>query len=272
MSASVSTSVSTCVTAGAGVCVLGPSGRMGHAVLDLCAARDDLRVVAAVDAPGSPVIGSEVCAGVVATDDLAAGLAGADVYIDFTTPVATRLAAEAARERGVAAVIGTTGLDAAAEAAISRLSVRAPVLVAANFSLGVNVLLGLAERAARALGAGFDIEIMEIHHQHKRDAPSGTALALAEALNRGRDGALALCSSRQGDVGARPGNQLGLMAVRGGDVAGEHTAYFLGPGERLEITHRAGSRTIFAAGALRAAAWLRGKPAGRYTMSQVLGL
>jgi 4-hydroxy-tetrahydrodipicolinate reductase len=260
------------VSAATGVCVLGPSGRMGREVLALCGARSNVRVVAAVDAPGSEIIGSEVCAGVVATADLAAGLARADVYIDFTTPAATRRAAEQACERGVAAVIGTTGLDAAAEAAIARLSERAPVLVAANFSLGVNVLLGLAERAARALGQDFDIEIVELHHKHKRDAPSGTALALAGALNRGRGDELALRLERAGDVGARPENELGVMALRGGDVAGEHTAYFLGPGERLEITHRAGSRSIFAAGALRAAAWLAGKPAGRYSMSQVLGL
>jgi 4-hydroxy-tetrahydrodipicolinate reductase len=249
---------------------------MGREVLALCGGRADVRVVAAVDAPGSEIIGSEVCAGVVATDDLAASLARADVYIDFTTPAATRQAAEQAAKqaygRGVAAVIGTTGLDAGAEAAIARLSERAPVLVAANFSLGVNVLLGLAERAARALGPAFDIEVVDIHHRHKRDAPSGTALALAGALNRGRGGALALRLERQGEVGARPENELGVVALRGGDVAGEHTAYFLGPGERLEITHRAGSRAIFAAGALRAAAWLAGKPAGRYSMSQVLGL
>jgi 4-hydroxy-tetrahydrodipicolinate reductase len=267
--------VSAATGVGVDMCILGPSGRMGREVLALCGARSDVRVVAAVDAPGSEIIGSEVVPGepgVLATDDLAAGLARAHVYIDFTTPAATRQAAEQAYELGVAAVIGTTGLDARAEAAIARLSERAPVLVAANFSLGVNVLLGLAERAARALGPEFDIEVVEIHHKHKRDAPSGTALALAGALNRGRGGELARRLERQGDVGARPENELGVVAVRGGDVAGEHTAYFLGPGERLEITHRAGSRAIFAAGALRAAAWLAGKPAGRYSMSQVLGL
>lgn len=246
---------------------------MGKLVIDEILARPDMRVAAAIDHPDSAVIGTAVAPGVAIASDLAAGLQGADVYIDFTVPAATRAAAEQALASGaVAAVIGTTGLDEAAYAAIERLSERAPVLVAANFSLGVNVLLGLAERAARSLGAGFDIEVVEMHHKHKRDAPSGTALALAAALDQGRDDGLQQRLSRVGDVGARAPDEIGVMALRGGDVAGEHTAFFLGEGERLELTHRAGSRSIFAHGAVHAAAWLVGRPAGRYTMSQVLGL
>lgn len=275
------------------LCVLGPSGRMGRLVLDAAVEQDPdaagdadtidpdttldeespgFTVVSAVDRDDSDMVGSEIAPGVMVTTDLAAGLAGADVYIDFTVPRASQLAAEAALERGVAAVIGTTGLDAEAERAIDALAERAPVLVAANFSLGVNLLLGLAERAARALGPAFDLEIVEIHHKHKRDAPSGTALALASALAGGRDGAVRNRLSREGEVGARAADELGVVAVRGGDVAGEHTAYFLGDGERIELTHRATSRRIFAQGALRAAEWLVEKSPGRYTMMDVLEL
>ena len=251
---------------------------MGRMILDILGERTGgsdaapFRVTGAVDRPDCRLIGSEVFAGVTASADLDASLADADVYIDFTTPEATRRAAERAAERGVAAIIGTTGLDQAAERAIEKLAERAPLVAAANFSLGVNVLLGLAERAARALTPGFDAEIVEIHHRHKRDAPSGTALALAAAVAAGSNIALDNRLSREGDVGARSDGELGVLAVRGGDVTGEHTAYFLGPGERLELTHRANSRRIFAEGALHAARWIAGKPAGRYGMSDVLGL
>lgn len=246
---------------------------MGKLVIDEILTRTDARLVAAIDRPDSEAIGATVAPGIVVGSDLGAGLAGADVYIDFTTPEATRAAAEQALALGdVAAVIGTTGLDAEAEATIARLSERAPVLQAANFSLGVNVLLGLAEQAARALGSGFDIEVVEMHHKHKRDAPSGTALALAAALDRGRDHSLQNRLTRAGDVGPRGPEEIGVMAVRGGDVAGEHTAYFLGASERLELTHRAGSRAIFARGAVHAATWLAGRDARRYSMRDVLGL
>lgn len=255
------------------VCVLGPSGRMGALVIDEILSCEGARLAAAIDHPNSRLIGTEAAPGIIVGSDVRAGLAAADVYIDFTTPDATRAAAEVARDLGtVAAVVGTTGLDESASAALARLEERAPVLVAANFSLGVNALFGLAERAARALGHSFDIEVVEIHHKHKRDAPSGTALALAEALARGRDGRSHNRLTRAGDIGPRSPDEIGVMAVRGGDVAGEHTAYFLGPNERLELTHRAGSRTIFAQGAVRAATWLAGRPAGRYHMRDVLGL
>lgn len=251
---------------------------MGRAVLALAAARTDLRVASALVRPGSRAAGTEIAPGVIATADTAAALAAADVYIDFATPQATADVAIAAMARGCAAVVGTTGLGDRAHAALEVLSKRAPVLWAPNFSPGVNLLLDLAERAARALGDEFDLEIVEIHHRGKRDAPSGTALALGEALARGRAaagtdaGALAQRLGRAGDTGPRAAGELGIAAVRGGDVIGEHTAYFLGHHERIELTHRAATRDVFAAGALRAAAWLAGKPAGRYRMHDVLGL
>ncbi|WP_428264935.1 4-hydroxy-tetrahydrodipicolinate reductase, partial [Haliangium sp.] len=189
-----------------------------------------------------------------------------------------RAAARAATDRGIAGVIGTTGLGDEHQAAVDELAARAPVVWAPNFSLGVHVLLALARQAARALGPSFDIEVVELHHRHKRDAPSGTALALAAALDAGRgDGdpgadALARRFGREGDVGPRARAEMGVMAVRGGDVVGEHTAYLLGEHERLELTHRAGSRDVFAAGALHAAAWTAGRAPGRYGMGDVLGL
>lgn len=257
------------------VCVLGPSGRMGRAVIDTANGRGDVKLVAAVDRPDAPGLGAPVGASaLVATADLAAGLDLCDVYIDFTSPAATRTAAEAAAARRRAAVIGTTGLGAADEAAIAALARVAPIVVAANFSLGVNLMRGLARTAARVLGPDWDAEVVETHHRAKRDAPSGTALAIAReiAAGHGSDYDQVKRHARDGDVGARPRGEIGVSAVRGGDVIGEHTAYFFGPAERIEIGHRASSRLIFAAGALRAAAWVVGKPPGRYDMLAVLGL
>ena len=237
--------------------MLGPSGKMGRAVVDGAKARKDLRVVSTVD------IG----------DDLAAGLANAQVYIDFTSPESTRSAAQAAVSRRTAAVIGTTGLGEADERAIAELAKVAPVVVAANFSLGVNLVLGLVRQAAKVLGPEWDAEVVETHHHAKRDAPSGTALAIARAIAAGHgvDYDQVKRHTRDGDVGARPRGEIGVASVRGGDVVGEHVAYFFGVAERIEIAHRATSRTIFAAGALKAAAWVVGKPPGRYDMLAVLG-
>lgn len=257
-----------------GLAVLGPSGRMGRRVIELAAGRTDAQVRAAIDRPDSPLIGQVLADGVVVTANVDTGLAGCAAYIDFTTPESTAAAARAARQAGVAAVVGTTGLTAAAEAELERLAEVAPVLVAANFSLGVNLLLVLAETAARALGQDFDFEVVELHHRHKRDAPSGTALALARALADGRGQKLdeVLRPARAGEVGARPPGEIGVFGLRGGEIIGEHTAYLIGDSERLEITHRAGSRDLFAIGALRAALWLAGRPPGRYAMRDVLGL
>jgi 4-hydroxy-tetrahydrodipicolinate reductase len=239
------------------VCVLGPSGRMGRAVIDAAKGREDLRVASTVD------IG----------DDITAGLAAAQVYVDFTAPDATRAVAKAALARKTPAVIGTTGLGADHEHAIAELTRVAPVVVAANFSLGVNLVLGLVRQAAKILGPEWDAEVVETHHKAKRDAPSGTALAIARAIAAGHgvDYDSVKRHARDGDVGARPRGEIGVASVRGGDVIGEHVAYFFGAAERIEIAHRATSRTIFAAGALKAAAWVVGKPPGRYDMLDVLG-
>jgi 4-hydroxy-tetrahydrodipicolinate reductase len=257
------------------VCVLGPSGRMGRALLDAADGRDDLRIAAAVDRPDAPGLGAPIAAGVVATADIGAGLGASDVYIDFTVPAGTRAVAEVAIRHRRAAVIGTTGLGAADHAVLDRLAQVAPIVVAANFSLGVNLILGLAQKVARALGPEWDAEVVETHHRAKRDAPSGTALAIARAIaaGHGADYDRVKRYTRDGaDAGPRPRGEIGVSSVRGGDVVGEHTAYFFGAAERLEISHRATSRTIFATGALRAAAWVAGKPPGRYDMLDVLGL
>ncbi|MBX3161600.1 MAG: 4-hydroxy-tetrahydrodipicolinate reductase [Deltaproteobacteria bacterium] len=256
------------------VCVLGPSGKMGRAVISAAAGRGDVAIASAVDRTGAAGLGEPVVPGVVATADLEAGLAAADVYVDFTAPDATRAAATAALARRVPAVIGTTGLGADDEAAIAALAAVAPVVVAANFSLGVNLVLGLVRTAARVLGPDWDAEVVETHHRAKRDAPSGTALMIARAIAAGHGSSYDEVKrhTRDGDIGPRPRGEIGVATVRGGDVIGEHTATFFGAAERIEIGHRATSRAIFAAGALRAAAWVVGKPPGRYDMLAVLGL
>ncbi|ACY14976.1 dihydrodipicolinate reductase [Haliangium ochraceum DSM 14365] len=261
------------------VCVVGPGGRMGQAVLALARADERFTLTGALVRAGSDSIGREVAPGVAATAEIAAALADAEVYIDFSLPEATAAIAQVARERGVAGVVGTTGLGEDAQAALDALAERAAVVWAPNFSPGVNLLLDLASRAARALGDEFDLEIVELHHRNKRDSPSGTALALADALRHGRAeadspgaGELSLHVGRAGDVGARPISELGIAAVRGGDVIGEHTAYLFGEHERIELTHRASSRAVFASGALRAGAWAATRAPGRYGMRDVLAL
>jgi 4-hydroxy-tetrahydrodipicolinate reductase len=247
---------------------------MGRAVLDAALGRDDVRITAAVDRPDAAGLGAAVAEGVLASADLEAGLAGCDVYIDFTSPAGTLVAAVAAAVHRRAAVIGTTGLGPAEHAAVAELTRVAPIVVAANFSLGVNLVLGLVRQAARALGPEWDAEVVETHHRAKRDAPSGTALMIAQAIaaGHGSDYDRVKRHARDGDVGPRPRGEIGVASVRGGDVIGEHTAYFFGAAERLEISHRATSRAIFATGALRAAAWVIGQPPGRYDMLDVLGL
>jgi 4-hydroxy-tetrahydrodipicolinate reductase len=262
------------------VAVPGASGKMGRMVIDALAERAAVaRLSAALERPGHEALGRAAAPGVTITSDVPAAFGAADAYIDFTVPAATMALARAATEqaaagRKLAAVIGTTGLSAADRAALDEAARAIPMIIAPNFSLGVNLLLGLAEKAARALGDDFDLEIVELHHKLKRDAPSGTALALGDALARGRGWSYddVKRHTRDGDVGPRPPRELGVATVRGGDVVGEHTAYFFGQGERLELTHRATSRMIFARGAVRAALWLAGKPPGQYGMKDVLGL
>ena len=246
---------------------------MGRAVLEAAGEHRGLKISAAVDRESALVIGTEVAPGVFAIADFTEGLGRSDVYIDFTSPDGTRAAAQVAIAQKKAAVIGTTGLGAEHERAIAELAQVAPVVVAANFSLGVNLVLGLVRQAAKALGPEWDAEVVEIHHKAKRDAPSGTALAIARAIAAGHGVSYEQVKrhTRDGDVGARPPGEIGVASVRGGDVVGEHTAYFFGQAERIEIAHRATSRTIFAAGALKAAAWVVGKPPGRYDMLDVLG-
>ena len=192
-----------------------------------------------------------------------------DVVIDFTAPAATRAHARWCASHGVALVVGTTGLEPADHAVLDDASRSIPVVQAPNMSVGVNVLCAVVELAARLAGDAFDLEIVEAHHRLKKDAPSGTALRLLEVLESVRTDAEAVFE-RHGQIGARASNEIGVQTLRGGDVVGEHTVYLYGLGERLELTHRATDRRIFAAGAVRAALWLRGRPAGRYTMADVL--
>jgi 4-hydroxy-tetrahydrodipicolinate reductase len=257
--------------------VLGPSGKMGAAVIAAASDEPSLELTAAVDRESAAGVGAPapIAMHVTVTSDVAAAMHHVDVYIDFTSPDATEAAARAAAAHKVPAVIGTTGLDPSAARAIAELAKVAPVVVAANFSLGVNLLIGLARTAARTLpAAGWDAEVAEIHHHAKRDAPSGTAIAIARAIAdaRGQDYAQVARHARDGQVGARPEGEIGVVALRGGDVVGEHTAFFFGPHERVELTHRATSRAIFAQGAVRAAAWVVGRAPGRYDMLDVLGL
>lgn len=259
----------------------GAAGKMGRTLIRILAESEGLILHRALERPGHGDLGRDAGAlaglgplGVPITDDFAAALEGADVAIDFTAPRATIALAEAAAAARVALVIGTTGLGPAERAVIEGVAATVPVVLSPNMSVGVNVLFGLLELAARTLGPSYDVEIVELHHRLKRDAPSGTALGMAEVLARaqGRDVESSLLCGRRGDLGPRPDDQIGVLAVRGGDVVGEHTAYFLGAGDRLEITHRASSRETFARGAIRAARWLAGRGPGLYDMRDVLAL
>jgi 4-hydroxy-tetrahydrodipicolinate reductase len=261
--------------------VVGCGGRMGRLLVAEAQAAEGCRVVAGSEAPGSPLIGRDVgeLAGIGALSvkvmgDAAAVFEAAEVVLDLTVPAASVAHAKLAAERGRALVLGTTGLDAGQAESVRAAAKRAPIVWAANFSLGVNLLLSLVEQAARVLGEDYDIEVLEMHHHHKVDAPSGTALALGAAAAEGRRVDLAAKSQRvrDGHTGPRRTGDIGFATLRGGDVAGEHTVLFVGPSERVELTHRAGSRQIFARGVIRAARWVAGKPAGLYDMTDVLGL
>jgi 4-hydroxy-tetrahydrodipicolinate reductase len=256
------------------VAVVGALGRMGERVRAALAEEPTLALAAALEGPGHPGLGRELAPGVAVSADAKAALRGCDVAIDFSVPAATLAHLRAAADAGVAYVTGTTGLSDEQAEELAELATRIPVLHAANFSLAVNVLAWLVEQAAARLGAGFDAEIVELHHAAKRDAPSGTALRLAEAIAQGRGVPLAahLVLARAGEVGARPAGAIGVQALRGGDCPGEHSVYFVGRGERLELVHRAQTRDHFARGAVRAAAWLAGRPPGRYRIDQALGL
>ena len=257
----------------------GATGRMGQTLARLAAADPSLQMVGGIAPAGSAAADAGADDGypVVRVPEAAADLLRqADVLLDFSAPeLLPRLAAlHPEALAGRALVVGTTGLGAEALALLDELARRAPVLHAANFSVGVNLLAALVEQATRALGEAFDVEIVEAHHRRKADAPSGTALQLGAAVARARGVPLdsARRDGRSGQSGERPRGEIGFHAVRGGDVVGEHRVLFLGERERLELAHLAGDRAVFAEGALRAARWLHGRPAGRYTMRQVLGL
>jgi len=256
------------------VACVGALGRMGERIRTAIAATDDLEVVGALESPGHAGLGTEVAPGVRVVDDAARAFANADVVIDFSVPRATCAALRAAAAGGVAYVCGTTGFSAAERAELEAAAARIPIVWAPNFSVAVIVLAHLVGEAARLLGPDFDPEIVELHHAAKRDAPSGTALRLAEAIAqaRGQDLGKVIVAAREGDVGARPPGAIGVQSLRGGDNPGEHSVLFFGRGERLELVHRAATRDHFAAGALRAARWLRGRSPGLYTIEEVLGL
>jgi len=257
-----------------GVLVAGALGRMGRCVRAALADAPELVLRGALEAPGHPELGSPLEGGVRLQEDPVAALAGCEVAIDFTEPAAALALLRAAADAGVAVVSGTTGLDAGQRAELEALAARTAVLHAPNFSVAVNLLVWLTRQAATRLGPDYDAEILELHHAAKRDAPSGTALALAEAVAESRSTAAAdaLVLARAGETGARPAGAIGVQALRGGDNPGEHSVLFLGRGERLELAHRAASRDHFARGALRAAAWLVGRSPGLYRMDEVLGL
>lgn len=262
------------------VAIAGASGRMGRMLIETVLAASDCELAGALDVPGSAAIGQDAGAflgrstGTTITADLAAGLQGADVLIDFTRPEGTLAHLAACRERGVKLVIGTTGFSDEQKAQIAQAAQHTAVVMAPNMSVGVNVVLKLLETAARVLNEGFDVEIVEAHHRHKVDAPSGTALAMGEAVARGLQRDLKACAvyGREGITGERDPSTIGFATVRGGDVVGDHTVMFLGTGERIEISHKATNRVLFAQGSLRAARFLAAKTTGLYDMADVLGL
>jgi len=262
------------------VVVAGTSGRMGHMLVEAVVGADDMTLSGALDREGSSAIGQDAAAftgtaaGVAITADLDAALKGADVLIDFTRPEGTLAHLAACRRHGVKMVIGTTGFTEAQKAELTAGAAEVAMVWAPNMSVGVNVVLRLLDTAARALAQGYDIEIIEAHHRHKVDAPSGTALAMGEtvAAALGRDLKACAVYGREGVTGERDPSTIGFATVRGGDIVGDHTVLFAGTGERIEITHKSSSRATYAQGSLRAARFLADKTSGMYSMADVLGL
>lgn len=256
--------------------ITGAGGRMGQALVAAAEGRERIVLSAALEQRGAEAVGRPAAHGhlVTVSDDLQAAVAAVDVLVDFTRPAGTLAALQACVDAGRAMVIGTTGFSTDELTRIAAAAERIPIVMAANFSLGVNLLRALVAQAAQALGEAYDIEIVEAHHRHKVDAPSGTALALGEAAAQGRGRRLEdlAVRVRDGDTGERPTGAIGFATVRGGDVIGDHDVLFLGDGERLSLGHRASSRGTFAHGALHAAAWVHGRAPGRYDMFDVLGI
>jgi 4-hydroxy-tetrahydrodipicolinate reductase len=262
------------------VCVAGASGRMGHMLIDAVVASDDMVLAGALDIAGSAAIGTDAGAfgghftGVPISADLHQALAGCDVLIDFTRPEGTLAHLAVCRELGVNVVIGTTGFSEAQKAEVAQAAKRVAIMMAPNMSVGVNVTLKLLELAARALSTGYDIEIVEAHHRHKVDAPSGTALKMGEVIAHATGRELKDCAvyAREGVTGERDPSSIGFATIRGGDIVGDHTVLFAGTGERIEISHKSSSRTTYAQGSLRAARYLAGRSSGLFDMFDVLGL
>ena len=263
------------------IVVVGAGGRMGQMLIREITETEGCRVFGAVDRPGTPSIGQDagVMAGIGAlgvhvVDDPAQPIAGADAVVDFTSPDATVDHTSLCAQAGAAHIIGTTGLTQSHEDALQLAARHIPVVYAPNMSVGVTLLMAMTEKVAAILGDDYDIEVLEMHHRHKVDAPSGTALGLGRAAARGRavDHDSVKQAARDGQVGARPRGEIGYATLRGGDVVGDHTVIFAADGERVELGHKASNRKVFAAGAVRATLWARGKPPAVYSMRDVLGL
>lgn len=262
------------------IAIAGSSGRMGRALLEAIARAPDMRLTAALERAGSPYLQKDAgeligapC-GVRITEDVTSALEGADVLIDFTRPEGTLAHLAVCRAGHVKMVIGTTGFSAEQREELKAASSDIPMVLAPNMSVGVNVTFKLLELAAAVLSEGYDVEIVEAHHRHKVDAPSGTALRMGEVIAKalGRDLSKVAVYGREGNTGERAAATIGFATVRGGDIVGDHTVIFAGTGERIEISHKASSRATFAEGALRAARFLADKRSGMFDMQDVLGL
>ena len=262
------------------VAVAGASGRMGHMLIEAIQSADDCVLAGALDIAGNPFLGTDAAAflgqpsGVAVTADLAQGLQPAQVLIDFTRPEGTLAHLQVCRQLGVNAVIGTTGFSDAQKAEIAEIAQHIAIMMAPNMSVGVNVTLKLLEMAAKAMSTGYDIEIVQAHHRHKIDAPSGTALKMGEVIADalGRDLKDCAVYERYGITGERDPSSIGFATIRGGDIVGDHTVLFAGTGERIEISHKSSSRTTYAQGSLRAVRFLADKKTGLFDMFDVLGL
>lgn len=263
------------------VAIAGGAGRMGKVLAEAVELTDDMTLGAATVRPGSSLVGADVGEvagvgrnGVRFSDDLAAVTDDFDVLVDFTFPDLTLENLAICNRAGKSMVIGTTGMTDAEKQQLQQTGADIPVVFAPNMSVGVNLTLQLLQTAARVLGNDVDIEVIEAHHRHKKDAPSGTALRMGEVVAEelGRDLSQCAVYGREGFTGERPRDAIGFETIRAGDIVGEHTVMFAGLGERVEITHKASSRMTFAKGAMRAAAWLQGRPKGLYDMEDVLGL
>ncbi|CAM8632135.1 DapB Dihydrodipicolinate reductase [Comamonadaceae bacterium] len=262
------------------IAIAGASGRMGQMLIDAVRAADDCTLAGALDIAGSSSLGLDAGAfsgqatGVLITADVREGLKNSQALIDFTRPEGTLSHLQICRELGVAAVIGTTGFTDEQKAKIAEIAKSIPIMMAPNMSVGVNVTLKLLEMAAKALSTGYDIEIVEAHHRHKVDAPSGTALKMGEVIADalGRDLKECAVYERYGVTGERDPSSIGFATIRGGDIVGDHTVLFAGTGERIEISHKSSSRATYAQGSLRAVRFLAGRAPGLYDMFDVLNL